>query len=74
LPVTLGVMRCLVARIGGERYAIPVNGIVETVSLKTAQVAMLAGVPVLRRHRSTLPLLDLGVALEVAGERTATPR
>jgi chemotaxis protein histidine kinase CheA len=71
LPVTLGVMRCLVARIGGERYAIPINGIVETVSLKSTQVAMLAGVQVLRRHRSTLPLLDLGVALEVAGERTS---
>jgi chemotaxis protein histidine kinase CheA len=71
LPVTLGVMRCLVARIGGERYAIPVNGIVETVSLKTTKVAMLAGVPVLRRHKTTLPLLDLGVALEVKGDRTS---
>ena len=30
LPVTLGVMRCLVARMGEERYAVPVTNVVET--------------------------------------------
>jgi chemotaxis protein histidine kinase CheA len=69
LPVTLGVMRCLVARIGEERYAIPVNGVVETLSLKSTTVNRLAGVPVLRRHGATIPLLDLGTALGVPGDR-----
>jgi chemotaxis protein histidine kinase CheA len=69
LPVTLGVMHCLIARIGQERYAIPVNGIVETLSLKSTPVNRLAGVPVLRRHGATLPLLDLGTALGVPGDR-----
>ncbi len=33
LPVTLGVMRCLVARMGSERYAVPVTNVVETLNL-----------------------------------------
>jgi CheY-like chemotaxis protein len=69
LPVTLGVLRCLLARVGEERYALPVPGVVESLSLKDATVHMLAGKPVVMRHGATLPLLDLGAALGVAGER-----
>lgn len=69
LPVTLGVMRCLVARLGGERYAVPVTNVVETISLGDADTATVAGAPVLVRHGSTIPLADLGRALGVAGER-----
>jgi chemotaxis protein histidine kinase CheA len=71
LPVTLGVLRCLIARIGGERYALPVPGIVESISLKDATVHALAGAPVVVRHGATLPLLDLGAALDVPGAREA---
>jgi chemotaxis protein histidine kinase CheA len=69
LPVTLGVLRCLIARVGDERYALPVPGVVESVSLKDATVHVLAGNPVVVRHGATLPLLDLGAALGVAGDR-----
>jgi len=72
LPVTLGVLRCLIARVGDERYALPVPGVVESLSLKDADVHVLAGKPVVMRHGSTLPLLDLGVALDVVGAREAT--
>jgi chemotaxis protein histidine kinase CheA len=71
LPVTLGVLRCLIARIGDERYALPVPGIVESISLKDADVHALAGAPVVMRHGATLPLLDLGAALDVPGARDA---
>jgi chemotaxis protein histidine kinase CheA len=71
LPVTLGVLRCLIARIGDERYALPVPGIVESISLKDATVHALAGAPVVVRHGTTLPLLDLGAALDVPGDREA---
>jgi chemotaxis protein histidine kinase CheA len=71
LPVTLGVLRCLIARVGDERYALPVPGIVESISLKDATVHSLAGAPVVVRHGVTLPLLDLGSALGVPGERSA---
>jgi CheY-like chemotaxis protein/chemotaxis signal transduction protein len=68
LPVTLGVLRCLIARVGGERFALPVPGIVESLSLKSAVVHALAGNPVVVRHGETLPLLDLGRALGVTAE------
>lgn len=71
LPVTLGVMRCLVARIGGERFAIPVTSVVESIGLRDAGVSEMAGQAVINRHGQSLPLLDLGQALEVPGAREA---
>jgi chemotaxis protein histidine kinase CheA/CheY-like chemotaxis protein len=69
LPVTLGVMRCLVARLGNERYAVPVTNVVETISLTDVETSTVAGAPVLVRRGSTIPLADLGRALGVAGDR-----
>jgi len=69
LPVTLGVMRCLIARLGAERFAIPVTSVVESIGLNDAGVTSLAGAPVITRHGQSLPLLDLGDALNVPGER-----
>ena len=74
LPVTLGVLRCLVARVGGERYAIPVPGVVESVSLRDAEVHALAGAPVLLRHGVSVPLLDLGAALGLTRAAGEAPR
>lgn len=70
LPVTLGVMRCLVARLGTERFAIPVTSVVESIGLNDAGVTSLAGMPVITRHGQSLPLLDLGEALGVPGDRS----
>jgi len=70
LPVTLGVLRCLVARVGSERYAIPVPGVVESIGLRDAELHVLAGAQVVVRHGLSLPLLDLGEALSVPGERS----
>ena len=66
LPVTLGVLRCLLARVGDERYAVPVPGVVESLSLRDAEVHTLAGATVVVRHGVSIPLLDLGVALGLA--------
>ncbi|MCW2620826.1 MAG: CheA signal transduction histidine kinase, partial [Frankiales bacterium] len=63
LPVTLGVLRCLVARIGEERYAIPVPAVVESLSLRDTEIHQIAGAPVVLRHGISVPLLDLGAAL-----------
>ncbi|MCW2615809.1 MAG: CheA signal transduction histidine kinase, partial [Frankiales bacterium] len=63
LPVTLGVLRCLLARVGDERYAVPVPGVVESLSLRDAEVHTMAGATVVVRHGVSLPLLDLGAAL-----------
>lgn len=69
LPVTLGVVRCLVVRCGEERYAVPIPGVLETVSLADAAVHDVAGSLVVVRHDEPVPLADLGDALGVAGGR-----
>jgi CheY-like chemotaxis protein/chemotaxis signal transduction protein len=56
--------------VGNETFALPVPGIVESLSLKNAVVHALAGNPVVVRHGETLPLLDLGQALGVASDRS----
>ena len=74
LPVTLGVLRCLIARIGDERYAVPVPGVVESLSLGDAEVHALAGAKVVVRHGVSLPLLDLGAALGLRRSAGDQPR
>jgi chemotaxis protein histidine kinase CheA len=69
LPVTLGVLRCLVARVGTERYALPVAGVLETIGLAACERHELAGVPVITREGRTMPVVDLGQALDAPGER-----
>ena len=74
LPITLGVLRCLVARVGDERYAVPVPGVVESISLRDAEVHTLAGATVVVRHGVSVPLLDLGAALGAPRNAGDTPR
>ena len=83
LPVTLGVLRCLLARVGDERYAVPVTGVVESVSLRAnslngrdgdAEVHVLAGVTVVVRHGVSVPLVDLGAALGLVRSSVDPPR
>jgi chemotaxis protein histidine kinase CheA len=69
LPVTLGVLRCLMARVGDERYALPVSGVVETLGLATADRHEVAGVPVLVREGRSMPVVDLGGVLAASGDR-----
>jgi chemotaxis protein histidine kinase CheA len=69
LPVTLGVLRCLIARVGTERYAVPVAGVIETLGLAGAERHEVAGVPVLARQGVTMPLVDLGQVLDAPGDR-----
>jgi chemotaxis protein histidine kinase CheA len=83
LPVTLGVLRCLLTRVGDERYAVPVTGVVESVSLRAdvlggrgggADVHVLAGRSVVARHGVSVPLVDLGAVLGLARGTADAPR
>jgi chemotaxis protein histidine kinase CheA len=69
LPVTLGVLRCLVTRIGDERYALPVTNVIETVNLRDTPSQQVAGVSVIVRRGTPVPLADLGEVLDVPGQR-----
>ena len=63
VPVTLGVLHCLLVRLGDERYALPVHAVVETLSLRGVERHEIAGAPAIVRDGSPLPLLDLAAAL-----------
>ena len=69
LPVTLGVMRCLIAEVGDERFAIPVTSVVESIGLRDSAVSVLGGMPVILRNGESLPLLDLADTLDAVGDR-----
>ncbi len=72
VPVTLGVMRCLLVRCGAERYAIPLNGIVETIGIDDAVIHEVAGTRVLIRDDQSVPVAQLAATLGVVG--SAAPR
>ncbi len=66
LPVSLGILRCLLCRVGGERYAIPLPSVSETCSLRggaASEVSNFAGSDLLIRDGSPIPLLDLADVL-----------
>ena len=75
LPVSLGVLRCLLCRVGGERYAIPLPSVSETCSLRGAAatpVSHFAGADLLMRDGAAIPLLDLaGVLGSFTGTRAS---
>ncbi len=75
LPVSLGILRCLLCRVGGERYAIPLPSVSETCSLRgaaAATVSHFAGADLLMREDAAIPLLDLaGVLGSFTGTRAS---
>jgi two-component system chemotaxis sensor kinase CheA len=59
LPVTLAIVRALLARVGDETYAIPMTHVNETVHLERDTVRQVKGRDVLVLRDDVLPLLHL---------------
>jgi two-component system chemotaxis sensor kinase CheA len=59
LPVTLAIVRALLARSGTERYALPLTHVRETLEYDRDVVQHVKGRPVLVLRDEVLPLLDL---------------
>lgn len=59
LPLTLAIMRALLARVGGETYAIPLAHVSETVELVPDVLRTVKGREVLLARDEVLPLLRL---------------
>ncbi len=68
LPLTLAIVRALLARIGEETYAVPMTHVSQTVELKPELVRSLNGREVLTLRDGVLPLLRLRVLLGHVGE------
>ena len=59
LPVTLAIVRALLARAGNERYALPLTHVRETLEFSADAVQRVQGREVLVLRGEVLPLLDL---------------
>ncbi len=70
LPITMAIIQALIVRTGDARLAVPLNSVLETVSLAEADTDRIEGRPVLRLRADTLPLVRLDRALGIsdAGE------
>ncbi|MDH5198552.1 MAG: chemotaxis protein CheA, partial [Gemmatimonadota bacterium] len=67
LPPTLAIVRALLARVGGERYALPLTHVAETVELDEAHVTHFEGKQALLLRDAVLPLVHLREVLGVGG-------
>jgi two-component system chemotaxis sensor kinase CheA len=73
LPVTLAIVRALLARVGTERYALPLTHVRETLERGPAQVRPVQGREMLVLRDEVLPLLKLREVVALgAGEGHAT--
>jgi two-component system, chemotaxis family, sensor kinase CheA len=59
LPLTLAIVRALIARVGEELYALPMTHVNETVALNSAQLRRVKGKEVLVLRDDVLPLLRM---------------
>lgn len=59
LPLTLSILTSLLVRVGPEKYAIPLNSILETGKFSQKEVENVHGQPVLRFRERIVPLLSL---------------
>ncbi|WP_375172861.1 chemotaxis protein CheA [Pseudooceanicola sp.] len=70
LPLTLAVLDGMVVHVAGETLVLPLNVVVETLSLGPEDVQMLRpGAHVIRVRGGFVPLYDLGVMLGYRGPR-----
>ncbi len=60
LPVTLAIVRALVVSVAGRTYAVPLNSVLEVVTLAANELRSLSGREVVSLRGSTLPLVRLG--------------
>jgi two-component system, chemotaxis family, sensor kinase CheA len=68
LPPTLAIVRALLARVGRERYALPLTHVAETVELDDARVTAFEGRDALLLRDEVLPLVHLRDVLAVGGD------
>jgi two-component system chemotaxis sensor kinase CheA len=60
LPVTLAIIRALVAEVAGRTYALPLNSVLEILEVKPEEIRTIETREVVTLRGSTLPLVRLG--------------
>jgi two-component system chemotaxis sensor kinase CheA len=73
LPVTLAIVRALIAAVGHERYALPLTYVAETVEFGTVPLTTMEGRDAIVLHDRVVPLVDLRTLLGTNGGAPAPP-
>ena len=73
LPVTLAIVRALIAAVGDERYALPLTYVAETVEFGTTPLTTMDGRDAIVLRDRVVPLVDLRKLLATNGAATAAP-
>jgi two-component system chemotaxis sensor kinase CheA len=68
LPMTLAVVRVLLARVGNERYALPLGSVAETIEVSPQSAGVLQGSDAMVLRNEVIPTLDLRVVLGVKSD------
>jgi two-component system chemotaxis sensor kinase CheA len=74
LPVTLAIVRALIASLGRERYALPLTYVAETVEFGTVPTTMVEGREAIVLHDRVVPLVHLRQLLGVNGDAPPSRR
>lgn len=59
LPLTLSIISSMLVKLGSEKYAFPLSSIVETASVKQAEIRSLHGTRVVEYRGSIIPVVSL---------------
>jgi len=73
LPVTLAIVRALIAAVGTERYALPLTYVAETVEFGSTPLTTMEGRDAIVLRDRVVPLVDLRKLLETNGGAPAPP-
>ena len=73
LPVTLAIVRALIAAVGHERYALPLTYVAETVEFGTTPLTTMEGKDAIVLRDRVVPLVDLRILLGTNGGAPAPP-
>jgi two-component system chemotaxis sensor kinase CheA len=74
LPLTLAIVRALLARVGTEHYAMPVTHVVETLDLTPSAMRSVRGQEVFVLRNDVLPLLRLRSLVELPPGESEAPQ
>ncbi len=73
LPVTLAIVRALIAAVGQERYALPLTYVAETVEFGTVPLTTMEGRDAIVLRDRVVPLVDLRKLLGTNGAAPSPP-
>ena len=74
LPVTLAIVRALIAAVGAERYALPLTYVAETVEFGTTAMTTMEGREAMVLRDRVVPLVHLRTLLGADGASSPPPR